>query len=491
MPLDGDGATRRARDARGVRDVPARRRATARRRRDDDDDAGDDVSTRRADARGRAVRHARDAARDAGVRPLARARARVDDATRPTRRGGLADVACEGVRAATSWDGEHHVGIAVRGYEFEHQHAFYPGLAMATRATTRAVRRAARAGGGGTTRDDARAECAAGAAAVAINAYAFARSVEAMYALSTELLRDEALAEAAATLYAMNPANVFYGSAYAEAGFAYAQFAAGSLLQENKVLHSGVLFGVATMFRSNGVLCVVLLLGHAGREMFRLLRDANDETRHRRAARHLKRAMIAIALDRRAALRVRSFRGHAILQRRRIRRRGATVLSPKVVAQPVRIRSERDVFFHSEALLESRLHVVLSRAKPRERLARRARHRARVLPHEALCLVARRARLRQGGAALLRRRVLRQTRGDDRHSGDVHARASRHAIFEHLAGDVLGSGPPRSPQQSVETLHRDVPRLLRPRRRRALRQFLPVDVIVTDTMYHHHSRIAL
>ena len=167
---------------------------------------------------------------------------------------------------------------------------------MATRATTAAVGRAARLAGARTTRDDAREECAAGAAAVAINAYAFARSVEAMYALSTQLLRDEALAEAAATLYAMNPANVFYGSAYAEAGFAYAQFAAGSLLQENKVLHSGVLFGVATMFRSNGVLCVVLLLGHAGREMFRLLRDANDETRHRRAARHLKRAMIAIAL---------------------------------------------------------------------------------------------------------------------------------------------------------------------------------------------------
>ena len=80
-----------------------------------------------------------------------------------------------------------------------------------------------------------------------------------MYALSTELLRDEALAEAAATLYAMNPANAFYGGAYAEAGFAYAQFAAGSLLQENKVLHGGVLFGVATAFRSNGVLCVVLV----------------------------------------------------------------------------------------------------------------------------------------------------------------------------------------------------------------------------------------
>ena len=62
----------------------------------------------------------------------------------------------------------------MRGYEFEHQHAFYPGLAMATRATTRAVGRAARLAGRGrrgTTRGSA---CAAGAAAAAINAYAFA-----------------------------------------------------------------------------------------------------------------------------------------------------------------------------------------------------------------------------------------------------------------------------------------------------------------------------
>ena len=50
-------------------------------------------------------------------------------------------------------------------------------------------------------------------------------------------------------------------------------------MQENKVLHGGVLFGVATAFRSNGVLCVVLLLAHGGREMFRTLRDAKDETR--------------------------------------------------------------------------------------------------------------------------------------------------------------------------------------------------------------------
>ena len=296
MPRDGDGAT----DGRATRAAFGTfLRDDARRR-----DGGATTTTTRAmmfrrGARMRAVAlcvvlatrlamPAYDASRG-----LARASTTRRDATR---RGGLADVACEGVRAATSWDGEHHVGIAVRGYEFEHQHAFYPGLAMATRATTAAVGRAARLAGARTTRDDAREECAAGAAAMAINAYAFARSVEAMYALSTQLLRDEALAEAAATLYAMNPANVFYGSAYAEAGFAYAQFAAGSLLQENKVLHSGVVFGVATMFRSNGVLCVVLLLGHAGREMFRLLRDANDETRHRRAARHLKRAMIAIAL---------------------------------------------------------------------------------------------------------------------------------------------------------------------------------------------------
>jgi len=302
---DDGGATRATRDDAASADG------------DDDDDAVADAATRAAfgtfvrDATRIRARGATESTRARAFRRGARVRALaacVMLATRralpaydasgvrqraaTTRLGAAANAACDAVEATTTWDGAHHVAIAVRGYEFEHQHAFYPGLALATRATAWAVKRATRAATG----DDARERCVAGAAAAAFNAYAFAASVEAMHALSTELLCDEALAEAAATLYAMNPANAFYGGAYAEAGFAYAQFAAGSLLQENKVLHGGVLFGVATAFRSNGVLCVVLLLAHGGREMFRTLRDAKDETRHRRAARHLKRMMVAIAL---------------------------------------------------------------------------------------------------------------------------------------------------------------------------------------------------
>ena len=204
----------------------------------------------------------------------------------------LATRACAASRATTSWDGEHFVALALDGYAFEHQHAFYPGLPIATRAVVTTVKRAV----GATGADDARDACATRAAATTLNTIAFAASVEALYAPSRELPKDDALAEAAATLYAMNPANVFYGSAYTEAGFAYAQFVAGTLLQENKMLASGVAFGVATMFRSNGVLCVVPLLAHAGREVFLLLRNAEDATRHRRAARHVKRAMLAVAL---------------------------------------------------------------------------------------------------------------------------------------------------------------------------------------------------
>ena len=204
----------------------------------------------------------------------------------------LATRACAASRATTSWDGEHFVALALDGYAFEHQHAFYPGLPIATRAVVTTVKRAV----GATGADDARDACATRAAATTLNTIAFAASVEALYAPSRELPKDDALAEAAATLYAMNPANVFYGSAYTEAGFAYAQFVAGTMLQENKMLASGVAFGVATMFRSNGVLCVVPLLAHAGREVFLLLRNAEDATRHRRAARHVKRAMLAVAL---------------------------------------------------------------------------------------------------------------------------------------------------------------------------------------------------
>ena len=165
--------------------------------------------------------------------------------------------------------------------------------------------------------------------------------------------KDDALAEAAATLYAMNPANVFYGSAYTEAGFAYAQFVAGTMLQENKMLASGVAFGVATMFRSNGVLCVVPLLAPRRARGVSVVakRGRRDAASTRGAAREAGDARGRAR--HRAALRVCAFWGHAILQTARyLNGAERPVLSPEVVAYSVRARPERDVLMHSEALLE-------------------------------------------------------------------------------------------------------------------------------------------
>ena len=89
---------------------------------------------------------------------------------------------------------------------------------------------------------------------------------------------------------------MFYGAAYTESGYALSEFTAGVLLQENRILGSGLFFGLATFFRSNGVLNVVNAVTHVGWEMYLLLRNDKNDVRHYRAASFLKRGIIALCL---------------------------------------------------------------------------------------------------------------------------------------------------------------------------------------------------
>ena len=218
------------------------------------------------------------------------------DAARTKIESSVGAFACERVKALTSWDSAHFVGVSLDGYAFEHQHAFYPGYPSTIYALRQIASRALRVVSVRVPEGSAHEECLTNAVAVGFNTFAFAASVEAMYSLSKVLLKDDGLSEAAAHLYALNPANVFYGAAYTESGYALSEFTAGVLLQENRILGSGLFFGLATFFRSNGVLNVVNVVTHVGWEMYLLLKNDKNDIRHYRAASFLKRGIIALCL---------------------------------------------------------------------------------------------------------------------------------------------------------------------------------------------------
>lgn len=206
--------------------------------------------------------------------------------------GAACGFVCRRASALAAWDGVHFTNIAVNGYEFEHQHAFYPGLPFVIQLSSRFVRFVMRK----ILLRNVPETCLANLAAILFNTITFALSATALHSLSKTMLKNDGVAEAAARLYIINPANIFYGSAYTESGFAWAQFAAGSVLEENTIVFAGILFGVATAFRSNGVLNVIIVLSHISREVFLTLRNRQDQRRHFKAARWIKRGFIALIL---------------------------------------------------------------------------------------------------------------------------------------------------------------------------------------------------
>ena len=204
---------------------------------------------------------------------------------------------CARAQSFNAWDGEHFVALSMDGYSFEHQHAFQPGYALAVRRATSLVRwvlsfaRVVDVPVGG-----AHDECLTTLTATALSAYAYSLSVGAMLAFSSGLLKEQSLAMAATYLYAINPANAFFGSAYTESAFAWAQFTAGTLLQENKIVAAGCYFAIATALRSNGILNVLILLTHLGSQMFHTLKREDDAERHKKAARYVRSSVLACLL---------------------------------------------------------------------------------------------------------------------------------------------------------------------------------------------------
>ncbi|KAL2126330.1 hypothetical protein VTI74DRAFT_1172 [Chaetomium olivicolor] len=161
----------------------------------------------------------------------------------------------------TSWDAIYFVSVAHRDYLFEQEWAFGAGLPVVVRALLRGLEflglvSSSAAGG-------AAPEALAG---IAVANTAHLLSAMVLYRLSQVIWRDKRLSFVAALLHIIAPAGLFLSAPYAESSFAllsfsgYLLFALGCRAEHSPIrrdlyaISAGILFGLATAFRSNGIL---------------------------------------------------------------------------------------------------------------------------------------------------------------------------------------------------------------------------------------------
>jgi len=205
---------------------------------------------------------------DTSVALDARVRSRANANERMIERGVSHDIgtratSCEAHVWMNAWDGVHFLALSANGgaYAFEHAHAFFPGLAYGIRSSSviaRALMRLVR------VNDDVDEMCAHAMAACAFSTVAFATARVALESSAKRVMKDGTIAKAAGMLFALNPANVFYGIAYTESAFSAASFAGFVALADGWTTASGVAFGVASAFRSNGILHAIPVVAVAG-----------------------------------------------------------------------------------------------------------------------------------------------------------------------------------------------------------------------------------
>ncbi|KAL2020396.1 hypothetical protein VTK56DRAFT_8439 [Thermocarpiscus australiensis] len=168
------------------------------------------------------------------------------------------------VARLASWDAVYFVSIARRGYRFEQEWAFGGGLPVLVRGLVSGLEYLGISGssasevGGGAVRE------ALVAIIVANTSHLLAVFV--LYRLGQLVWRDKTLSLVAAVLHIISPAGLFLSTPYAESSFAllsfsgYLLFALGCRAKQRPVYRdlytvlAGVLFGLATAFRSNGIL---------------------------------------------------------------------------------------------------------------------------------------------------------------------------------------------------------------------------------------------
>ncbi|GAB1315861.1 ER membrane glycoprotein subunit of the GPI transamidase complex-like protein [Madurella fahalii] len=168
------------------------------------------------------------------------------------------------VARLSSWDAIYFLSIARRGYRFEQEWAFGGGLPIVVRTLVKGLAYLGIAGFS-TVQEEEGAVLEALTGIVVANA-AHLLSALVLYRLGQLVWRDRALSLVAAILHILSPAGLFLSAPYAESSFALLSFSGYLFLalscraersptsRDIYTILAGILFGLATTFRSNGIL---------------------------------------------------------------------------------------------------------------------------------------------------------------------------------------------------------------------------------------------
>lgn len=168
----------------------------------------------------------------------------------------------------TRWDALYFLKAARDGYVYEQQWAFGAGLPVAVGGISQLFRTLPVMAG------DAALEPVV---AIVLTTFAHLAAVLALYKLGLVLFTNKTLAYVAAVLHILSPAGLFLSAPNAESPFACLSFI-GNLLFATGIrsstanwkrimafLGAGISFGLATAFRSNGLISGLLFLVEAAR----------------------------------------------------------------------------------------------------------------------------------------------------------------------------------------------------------------------------------
>jgi phosphatidylinositol glycan class V len=147
------------------------------------------------------------------------------------------------------WDAQYFIHIALFGYTYENCLAFFPLYPMSVRVFAGCLYYL--------LEGFMSYYSVTVVSSVVINFITFVISASVLHRLSLQVLRNEQLAYKAAILYCVNPASIFFVSAYSETLFAcltfYGMLKCGNGSSTNISFGCGLPFGLGALQRSNGI----------------------------------------------------------------------------------------------------------------------------------------------------------------------------------------------------------------------------------------------